>query len=80
LGDPVYGGASPSIGGSSALAAIAGYPSVTLPVAELNGLPVGISFLGRAWSEGTLLGLAGDFERRMQARREPQLLRTVSKQ
>jgi amidase len=78
LGDPVYGGTSPSIGGSSGLAAIAGCPSVTLPVAQRYGLPFGISFFGRAWSEGTLLGFAADFERRTQARREPRFLGSIS--
>ena len=77
LGDPIYGGATPSSGGSSGLAAIAGYPSVTLPVAEIKGLPMGISFFGRAWSEGRLLALAADFEAKTRMRREPKLLPTI---
>jgi amidase len=77
LRDPVYGGASPSAGGSSSLAAIAGYPSVTLPVGYVRGLPVGISFSGRAWSEARLLALAADFEARTKMRREPPLLPTL---
>jgi amidase len=77
LRDPIYGGASASTGGSSALAAVAGYPSVTVPAAELNGLPLGISFYGRAWSEAKLLALAADFERRAQARRPPAFRTTI---
>lgn len=76
-GDPVYGGASTSTGGSSGLAAVAGYPSVTLPTAEVHGLPMGISFIGRAWTEARLLALAADFEARTRARREPKLLSTI---
>jgi amidase len=77
LGDPVYGGASPGTGGSSSLAAIAGYPSITVPAATVKGLPVGISFFGKAWTEATLLALAADFEAQTKARREPQLLPTL---
>jgi amidase len=58
-------------GGSSTLAAVAGYPSVTVPAAEIAGLPVGLSFVGRAWSEAKLLALAADFESRTHARTEP---------
>lgn len=65
-------------GGSSTLAAVAGYPSITVPAARFFGLPVGISFFGRAWSEAQLLGLAADFEGRTHARREPQFLPTVA--
>ena len=44
------------IGGSSSLAAIAGYPSITLPMGFIDELPVGVSFFGRAWSEPVLIG------------------------
>ena len=77
VGDPIYGGASGSTGGSSGIAAVAGYPSITLPVADMRGLPMGISFFGRAWSEAKLLSLAADFETRTRARREPKLLATI---
>ena len=50
----------------------------TLPVAEVKGLPLGISFFGRAWSESKLLSLAADFEARTRARREPKRLRTIA--
>jgi amidase len=80
VGDPIYGGASASTGGSSGLAAVAGYPSVTLPAAEVRGLPMGISFFGRAWSESKLLALAADFEARTRMRREPKHLPTIAGQ
>jgi amidase len=60
-------------GGSSTLAAVAGYPSVTVPTAELGGMPVGVSFFGAAWSEAKLLALAADFEAQGPARRVPPL-------
>ncbi len=73
--DPVNG--DPDTGGSSSFAAIAGYPNVTVPADQVLGLPVGISFFGRAWSEGTLLRLAADFEEKTHARRPPRFLPTV---
>jgi amidase len=60
-------------GGSSSPAAVAGYPSITVPAGDVFGLPVGISFFGRAWSEPVLLKLAFAFEQRAQARRAPRL-------
>jgi amidase len=74
--DPLHG--EVSSGGSATLAAVAGYPSVTVPAAETFGLPIGLSFVGRAWSEPTLLALAADFEARTKARRKPEFLPTVT--
>jgi amidase len=57
--------------GSSAAAAQAGYPIVTVPAGFSHGLPVNVSFIGGAWSEPTLLRLAFAFERTTMARRRP---------
>ena len=59
------------VGGSSSPAAIAGYPSITVPAGTVHGLPVGISFVGRAWSEPVLLRLAYGFEQATRHRRAP---------
>ncbi len=52
-------------------AAVAGYPHITVPMGYVRGLPVGVSFVGRAWSEATLLKLAYAFEQAAPARRAP---------
>ena len=54
-------------GGSSSLAAVAGYPNINVPMGFVRGLPVGISFFGRAWSEPTLIKIAYAFEQATQA-------------
>ena len=59
-------------GGSSGGAAVSGYPNITVPAGFVHGLPVGISFFGRVWSEGKLIRLAYAFEQATQARRAPQ--------
>ncbi len=65
------------LGGSSQLAAVAGYPSITLPAGFVFGLPIGISFFGRAWSEPTLLKLAYAFEQITKVRKPPKFLPTA---
>ncbi len=65
------------VGGSSTPAAVAGYPNITVPAGQVFGLPVGISFFGRAWSEPVLLKLAFAFEQGTKARKPPTFRPTV---
>ncbi len=57
--------------GDSSLPAIATYPYITVPMGEVHGLPVGLSFIGPKWSEGRLLGLAYDYEQASHEARPP---------
>ena len=57
--------------GDSSLPAVARYPYITVPMGEVHGLPVGLSFIGPKWSEGRLLGLAYDYEQASKAFRQP---------
>jgi amidase len=66
------------LGDSTTPAAVAGYPSITVPAGFIFGLPVGLSFFGRAWSEPKLLRLAYAFEQGTKARRSPSFLETLS--
>jgi amidase len=66
-----------NVGGSSSPAAVAGYPNITVPAGQVLGLPVGISFFGRAWSEPVLLKLAFAFEQGTKARKAPKFLPTI---
>jgi amidase len=65
------------LGGSSTAAAVARTPSITVPAGHVFGLPVGISFFGRAWSEESLIGLAYAFEQASQVRKPPGYLPTA---
>lgn len=65
------------MGASSSPAAVAGYPNITVPMGQVHGLPVGISFFGTAWSEPVLIGIAHGYERATEHRRPPGFLPTV---
>ena len=65
------------LGESSTAAAVAGYPSITVPAGFVFGLPVGISFFGLAWSEPVLLKLAFAFEQATRFRKPPRFLPTA---
>ncbi|MGE5125943.1 MAG: amidase [Betaproteobacteria bacterium] len=73
--DPVSG--DHFVGGNSTPAAVAGYPAISLPMGFVFGLPVGISFVGRAWSEPVLLRLAYAYEQATRHRRPPRFLPTA---
>ncbi|MGH9214383.1 MAG: amidase [Acidimicrobiales bacterium] len=65
------------LGGSSAPAAIAGYPLISVPAGDAFGLPVGVTFMGSAFSEPTLIRLASGFEHVTAARRKPDFVPTL---
>lgn len=60
------------------LAAVAGYPHITVPMGDDRGLPVGLSFFGRAWSEPTLIGFAFAYEQASHRRRPPAFRPTLA--
>jgi len=60
-------------GAASQSAAMAGYPHVTVPAGFVQGLPTGVSFIGTAWSEPKLIGLAYSYEQATRLRRPPKL-------
>ncbi|MBV9670575.1 MAG: amidase, partial [Acidobacteriales bacterium] len=62
----------------SSLAAVAGYPHITVPMGSVFGLPVGISFMGAAWSEPTLIKAAFDYEQATKHRMKPKFLSSVA--
>jgi amidase len=73
--DPINGDAF--IGGSSSPAAVSGYASITVPTGYAFGLPVGISFIGGAYSEPALIRFAYAFEQATKARKAPRFLPTA---
>jgi len=64
-----YANGDHHVGGNSTPAAVAGYPSMTVPMGFAFDLPIGISFIGRAWSEGMLIRMASAFEHAAHHRR-----------
>jgi amidase len=65
-------------GGYSTASAVAGYPHITVPAGYVFGLPIGLSFIGGAYSEPKLIGLAYAFEQATKVRRRPQFLPTAN--
>jgi amidase len=64
-------------GGSSTLAAVSGYPNITVPAGHIQGLPVGLSLFGAAWTEGRLIRIAHAFEQATNHRRTPAFLSSI---
>ncbi|HEU5198626.1 MAG TPA: amidase [Ktedonobacterales bacterium] len=62
------------LGGSSTPTSLAGYPAINVPAGFSFGLPVGITFMGTAWSEPTLIKLASGFEAATKARKPPKFI------
>jgi amidase len=58
-------------------AAVAGTPSLSVPMGESHGLPLGLTFMGRAWSEGELIGYGYAFEQATKARKAPDFRATA---
>ena len=69
LTDPVLG--DHFVGAGYGVAAVAGTPSLTIPAGESHGLPLGVTLMSQAWSEGELLGLGFALEHRLHARQAP---------
>ena len=65
-------------GSSTTLPAVAGYPHLTVPMGAVGGLPVGLSFIGPAWSEARLLNLGYAYEQATRRRKDPKFLPTVA--
>ena len=65
------------LGASSTPAAVAGYPSITVPAGWAGELPVGMLFMGRPWSEARLISLAFAYEQASTHRRPPKFLPTI---
>jgi amidase len=64
-------------GGGGSLAAIAGYPHLTVPMGHVRGLPVGLSFLGPKWSDGLILSIGYAYEQASQKRIAPRFLSSI---
>ncbi|TRX71703.1 amidase [Carboxylicivirga sp. M1479] len=66
-------------GGSSQLAAISGYPSITVPAGNIKGLPIGVSFFGKPWTESRLIQIAHLYEKVSKKRIEPRFIASLIK-
>jgi amidase len=76
LTDPVNG--DHFTGAGYGAAAVARYPSITVPMGEVHGLPVGIAFMGPAWGEARLIELAYAYEQASKARKPPTFAPTLA--
>jgi amidase len=74
--DSVHGDQYPG-GGAGGLAAVAGYPHLTVPMGDVRGMPIGLSFIGPKWADALILSLGFDYEQASQKRLEPRFLRSI---
>ena len=74
--DPING--TRFLGSPSTLPAVAGYPHLTVPMGQVSGLPVGLSFMGPRWSDARVLSLGYAFEQRTRAWRAPAFPSTIA--
>jgi amidase len=75
--DTVHGDTSPGGGPAGSLAAVAGYPHLTVPMGAVRGLPVGLSFIGAKWSDARILALGYAYEQASHARFAPRFLPSI---
>ncbi|HMG46013.1 MAG TPA: amidase [Allosphingosinicella sp.] len=75
--DSVHGDTSPGGGAAGTLAAVAGYPHLTVPMGEVRGLPVGLSFIGAKWDDARILSLGYAYEQASHRRAEPRFLPSI---
>ena len=75
--DPVNGDTWPSWAGAGYLAAIAGYPHITVPMGEVHGVPIGFSIMGAKDADADILSWGYAFEQASHMRVEPQYLRNA---
>jgi amidase len=75
--DTVHGDTSTGGGAGGSLAAVAGYPHLTVPMGAIRGLPVGLSFIGPKWSDALILSLGYAYEQASRKRIEPRFLPSV---
>jgi amidase len=64
-------------GGAGGLAAVSGYPHLTVPMGVVMGLPVGLSIIGPAWSEGRLLSYGYAYEQASRVKLKPHFLPSI---
>jgi amidase len=75
--DSVHGDQSPGGGSAGGLAAVAGYPHLTVPMGQVRGLPVGLSFIGAKWDDARILALGYAYEQASHKRFAPRLLPSI---
>jgi amidase len=75
--DAVHCDTSPGGGAAGTLAAVAGYPHLTVPMGEVRGLPVGLSFIGAKWDDARILALGYAYEQASHRRIEPRFLPSI---